>query len=240
MDNELQSNLEEDYELRLMYIENLKKSFSFRLLTLKAVFLFLLLILVYEPGYLEFYSLLINSNKIYQGRYNILVVYYPFLFVLLAVIPILMILKGIFRLNLFFFLLGIFLIIFADKDYILWVIKFVSLFIFYKIPENYVKYSKSYNNYLSYKESYMELYTLKRTFDLTLKNYVVNIVRLLILSYTVIILFELISINLGTEVSVVLPLVLLPILTILLFLSPYIFIHVRRYYKKNNLPFFSN
>lgn len=238
MDVTLESNLEDDYEFRLKFIENLKKEISLRLFALKVLFFILLLILVYGPVYLAIYSLSIYVNVLFLGNFNSWVIYYPFIFFLLAIIPIILIFKGILRLNLFFFLLGSIIMIFFDKDYNLWLVKFIGLLIFYKIPENYQKYSKALKNYQTYKESYLELYLLKRTFDISLKNYIFNMIRLLILSYLVLILFELISINLGTEISIVLPLILLPVISLSLFLSPYIFTHVKKYYKENKLPFF--
>jgi len=134
----------------------------------------------------------------------------------------------------FFFYLGIFLIAIQTSYYYLWIVQFIGLIILYKTSEILVKYSKTLANYQSYEDSYFELYTLKRTFDNTIKRYIINYTRLLILSYSILIVFELFPLKIGLEASVVLPLVLLPVITVALFYSPLIFGSIKKYYAKKD------
>ena len=235
MDDETKKQLDLNYEARIQFIAKLKKDIENRILVLKFVILALLVYFIYVPSYVAFYKLYTFINITYQGRYNFIIEYYPFVFVLIAILIVFyLLIYGNLPFKTFFFLEGLSIMIIVDKNYIFWIFKFVGLIVLYKIPDILKKMVQAYDNYKSYNEKYVELYSLRSTFDTVSKMYFEYIVIFLLGSYVIIMMFESISINIGVEASIIFPLLLIPLIIFILFYSPDMFTIKRFYLKKQS------
>ena len=233
MDDETKKELDLNYEARLIFIVKLKKEIKNRILILKFIILALLGYFIFVPSYVAFYKLYTFLNITYQGRYNFIVEYYPFAFLLFAIFIVLYILiYSKLPLKTFFFLEGLLIMVIIDTNYSFWIFKFVGLIVLYKTPELLNKMVYSFDNYKSYKEKYIELYTLRNTFDKLVRMYFSYTITLLLTSYVILIIFQSISIHIGLEASVIIPLIILPVITFILFYSPYVFTSIKILYLK--------
>jgi hypothetical protein len=229
-------SLEDNYNLKIEFIEKLKYNIRIKIFLLKFLLTLFIIILIYEPTYNILLELLIFINQLYNTRYQFLITNYEIIFYSIFSIPIIILLLfGFFPFRKIFFVSGFLILIFGEID-MYWVIKYICLFFLYKIPEIMQKFQNSYKNYSSYKESYIELLSLKNVFDTVLKQYLTLLTILILSSYTLIFLFEILSINIGAKISIFLPLILLPILTVLLYFSPNVSTSLKKLIlKKDNI-----
>ena len=229
MDNKTEYKLANDYEFRINFVVKLKRGILIQLYLIKIVLAIILFYLVIEPGYFFLFSIINYLNKGFGYSFDFFVVQYRVIYILFTLILLLFIAKNQFPARRVIFLIGLTILIAYDNQYQLWILKFILLFLLIKLPEVLSKYSKSFDNYKSYKESFIELISLKNSFDSILKNYLINTVLLIILSYFILAIYELISIRIGYEFSVGLVLIVLPILIIGLFYSDQIFSSIKNF-----------
>ncbi len=234
MDKKKQYDLEKNYELRMNYTIHLKRSLNLRISILKLLIIILLFYFVYVPSYINFYDTMLLINNIFAYSFNFVANSYRSISIILFIIPVIFIIRGNLPGRKLFFLIGMINIVFFDKEYNLWILKIIGLILLIKLPEILQKLSKSFKDYESYKGSYFELQSLKNTFDNILKQYFANIVVLTLISYFLFFSFQVISIKIGSETSIVLAIIFLPLIIFTLFNSPEVFTSIRQSIAKKN------
>lgn len=222
--------LDDNYELRLDFVAKLKKSISYRLFLIKLILITIMFVLILVPNYFILILFLKFLNVEYLYNYHSILNNVPYLYYLFCLWVLYKMIKGSYPypLRYFFFYDGLLALLIFDSDYLFWIFKFIGLYILLELPLIVEKFAHNLKNY-SYSENYSELLALKNAFDSITTAFIKVILLLLSVSYIIMIVFYLITIKIGLEIAIILPLIFLPILTIVLFLSPEIFTSVKKF-----------
>ena len=218
---------EEDYFFIANQTKNLKKSLYAKVLVLKLISIFLVFYLIYLPFYLNFAFLPIPNFSLSINNFT-----FDSTLILLNIMPVLyifvsfFILKGNFLLNninSILLLSSFILMIIFETNNLFWPIKLILIFFQFRLIKLIEKFEMSYQNYKSYQDSYKELIRVNILLDTILRKYFFISFLLIILCYSLLLLFQFITIDVGLNIAIVWSIVILPMIFISLFKSQGIF-----------------
>ena len=220
-------NLDEDYFFITNQTSNLKKYIYTKVLILKLISIFLVFYLIYLPFYLNFAVLPIPIFSLSIAGFT-----FDSTFILLNIMPVLYLLVSFFILNGNLFLnyintilllLSFILMVIYESNNLFWPLKLVLILFQFRLIKVIEKFELSYQNYRSYQDSYKELIRVNLLLDTILRKYFFISFVLIVLCYSLLLLFQFITIEVGLNIAIVWSIVILPMIFVSLFKSQGIF-----------------
>lgn len=222
-------NLERKFKTKIDFINKIKSGINYKLNLIKFILLFLIIYVIFIPLYIIIINLINNafsvsySNLIFNSGIIISIILF-FIFIAITIF--------VFRGNLpyknIFPIIAFILLLLFDNNFVFWPLKTILIFFLYKLSNLLEIFQTAYNNYSDFSSTYFEILRLDNVIDFALRTQIKIGAFLIGITYALLFIFEISSIDIGFYSSTLISFIILPVSTVLLFNSQIIFKSLKR------------